>query len=65
MKFRFGQELDFQTNMSYRCYITEVHFVWECPHCGISYNQFHEDGCTVQRIEDGSEIGTKVLTAIP
>ena len=61
-KFRFGEEKDFQTNMSYRCYLTETHFTWECPLCGIGYGQYHETDCPVERKENG-EIFQKVSIA--
>jgi len=60
MRYRFGYEVDFQTNMSYRCYITEVHFMWECPGCGTEYNELHNDGCPIERSTDG-----EVLQKIP
>lgn len=62
MRYRFGTETDFQTNMSYRCYITEVHYIWECPECGIEYNQLHVDGCSIERSTDG-EIFQKISIA--
>jgi rubrerythrin len=62
-RFRFGQEKDFQTNMSYRCYITEVHFMWECPMCGVVLNQYHEDDCPIERKESDGEVFQKVSIA--
>ncbi len=59
-RFRFGEEKDFQTNMSYRSYLTSVHFMWECPACGVSYMSYHEDDCPVERKEQGTEVFTKV-----
>jgi rubrerythrin len=59
-RFRFGEEKDFQTNMAYRCYLTGVHFIWECPACGVSHNEYHEEGCPIERHEQGTEVFAKV-----
>ena len=54
MRYRFGYEKDFQLNMEYRRYLTPVHFEWVCPACGCKHNDYHEEGCPIERkTEDG------------
>lgn len=52
MRFRFGYEKDFHTNMEYRKYLTSCHFIWKCPECGVTLNEYHVEGCPIERSDE-------------
>jgi hypothetical protein len=51
MRYRFGHETDFHTNPEYRKFITCCHFLWKCPTCGVTRNEYHVEGCPVERTD--------------
>lgn len=65
MRFRFGLEKDFHTNMEYRKYLTSVHFVWKCPACGVTINEYHVEGCPIERTDEDEVVYNLQTPSVP